>query len=200
MKKTISILIFDGVEVMDFAGPFEVFSTTNELNDYAYFDIKVVAKYKAPVITKNGLSINPAFSIAEIQQSEILIIPGGDGTRHLLGDNDILDWVKKINQSTELTLSVCSGALILAKARLLDGRQATTHHEVFEALAEIAPNTQIKKGVRFVDNGKIITSAGISAGIDMSLYVINKLYGDEVSQATSAYMEYETQTGQSANG
>ena len=97
MKKTISILIFDGVEVMDFAGPFEVFSTTNELNDYAYFDIKVVAKYKAPVITKNGLSINPAFSIAEIQQSEILIIPGGDGTRHLLGDNDILDWVKKIN-------------------------------------------------------------------------------------------------------
>ncbi len=190
MKKTISLLIFDDVEVMDFAGPFEVFSVTNELHDYEYFDIKVVAKNKVPVISKNRLSINPDLSISDIKESDILIIPGGDGTRLVLEDSEVLNWIHIISQNAELTLSICSGSLILAKAGLLNGMKATTHHEVFETLASISPNTQIERGVRFVDNGKIITSAGISAGIDMSLHVISRLYGEQVSKATSTYMEY----------
>ena len=190
MKKTIALLIFDDVEVMDFAGPFEVFSVTNELNAYDYFDIKVVAKNKEPVTAKNGLSINPDLSISDIEKSDILIVPGGDGTRPVLEDSETLNWIRKISQDTELTLSVCSGSLILAKAGLLDGMKATTHHEVFETLASIAPETHIERGARFVDNGKIITSAGISAGIDMSLHVISKLYGEQVSETTSTYMEY----------
>ncbi len=190
MKKTISLLIFDDIEVMDFAGPFEVFSVTNELQKYEYFDIKVVAKNKTPVIAKNGLSINPDSSISDVKESDILIVPGGDGTRQVMEDSEILIWIQEISQNTELTLSVCSGSLILAKAGLLDGMKATTHHEVFETLASVAPNTQIDREARFVDNGKIITSAGISAGIDMSLHVISRLYGEQTSRATSTYMEY----------
>lgn len=169
---------------MDFAGPFEVFSVTNELHDHEYFDIKVVAKNKEPVTAKNGLSINPDSSISDIGESDILLVPGGAGTRPLLEDHETLEWVRTIDQNTELTLSVCTGSLVLAKAGLLDGMKATTHHEAFDTLALVAPNTQIERGARFVDNGKIITSAGISAGIDMSLHVIGRLYGGQVSQAT----------------
>ena len=193
MKRSIVLLIFDDVEVMDFAGPFEVFSVTNELNEYSLFDIKVTAIDKMPITARNGLSINPEFSITEITQADILIIPGGDGAHLLLEKPEVINWVKNIAPYTEFVLSVCSGSLVLAKANLLEGLKATTHHQVFKALRNIAPNTEVIENVRYIDNGQVITSAGISAGIDMSLYVIAKIFGQLTADATAKYMEYQGQ-------
>ena len=176
---------------MDFAGPFEVFSVMNELHDDRYFDIEVVAPDAGPIRAKNGLSINPDRSIEEIRGCDILIIPGGSGTRKLLKDDTVLDWVQSVGGNAQHTLSVCTGSLVLAKCGLLDGLRATTHHEAFDRLEALAPKTGIERNMRFVDNGQVITSAGISAGIDMSLHVIRKLLGDSVVKRTAEYMEYQ---------
>ena len=189
-KRNTAILIFDDVEVLDFAGPFEVFSVTNELCDYSLLNVYTVAREKAPVTARNGLSVIPDYSINEAPQPDILIIPGGSGTRPILQQQDILNWIKRSSQNADKVLSVCTGALLLAKVGLLDGLKSTTHHSAFELLGEIAPDSEIVRGVRFVDNGKVITAAGISAGIDMSLYVVEMLYGIETAQHTSEYMEY----------
>lgn len=193
MKKlNTAILIFDDVEVLDFAGPFEVFSVTNELSGYSILDVYTVAREKKPVTARNGLSVNPDYSIDEVPQADILIIPGGSGTRPLLQQHDVLSWISHSAQYADKVLSVCTGALLLAKVGLLDGIKSTTHGSAFEILADIAPTTEIIRDARFVDNGKVITSAGISAGIDMSLYVIEMLFGKETAQNTAAYMEYRS--------
>ncbi len=189
-KRNTAILIFDDVEVLDFAGPFEVFSVTNELSDYSLLNVYTVAREKAPITARNGLSVNPDYSIDQAPQPDILIVPGGSGTRPILQQQDILAWIARSAEKADKVLSVCTGALLLAKVGLLDGLKSTTHNSAFELLAEIAPNTEIMRDARFVDNGKVITSAGISAGIDMSLYVIEMLYGKEVAQNTAEYMEY----------
>jgi len=189
-KRNTAILIFDDVEVLDFAGPFEVFSVTNELSNYSLLNVYTVAREKTPVTARNGLSVNPDYSINEAPQPDILIVPGGSGTRPILQQPDILTWIKQSSQNADKVLSVCTGALLLAKVGLLDGLKSTTHHTAFELLGEIAPDTEIVRDVRFVDNGKVITAAGISAGIDMSLYVIEILYGTETAQRTAGYMEY----------
>jgi len=191
MKKlNTAILIFDDVEVLDFAGPFEVFSVTNELSDYSLLNVYTVAREKNPVKARNGLSVNPDYSIDDAPQPDILIVPGGSGTRPLLRQHDVLSWITNSAYYADKVLSVCTGALLLAKIGLLDGKKSTTHHSAFEALAEIAPDTEINRDARFVDNGKVITSAGISAGIDMSLYVIEILFGSETAENTARYMEY----------
>jgi transcriptional regulator GlxA family with amidase domain len=189
-KRNAAILIFDDVEVLDFAGPFEVFSVTNELNDYSLLNVYTVARNKAPVTARNGLSVNPDYSISEAPPPDILIVPGGSGTRPILGQPDLLSWIQQTSLAAEKTLSVCTGALLLAKVGLLDGLKCTTHHSAFDLLGEIAPGTEVVRKARFVDNGKVITSAGISAGLDMSLYVIEMLYGQKAAQATAEYMEY----------
>jgi transcriptional regulator GlxA family with amidase domain len=191
-KLNTAILIFDDVEVLDFAGPFEVFSVTNELSGYSILDVYTVAREKTPVTARNGLSVNPDYSIDEVPQADILIIPGGSGTRPLLQQHDVLSWISYSAHCADKVLSVCTGALLLAKVGLLDGMKSTTHGSAFETLAEIAPTTEIIRDARFVDNGKVITSAGISAGIDMSLYVIEMLFGKETAQNTAAYMEYRS--------
>jgi len=189
-KKNSAILLFDDVEVLDFAGPFEVFSVTNELNDYSFLNVYTVAREKAPVKARNGLSVNPDYAMNEAPAPVILIVPGGLGTRPVLEQYDVISWIKESASNAEKVLSVCTGALLLAKAGLLEGLKATTHHGAFEILTEIAPNTEIVRDERFVDNGKVITSGGISAGIDMSLYVVELIYGREAAQKTAAYMEY----------
>ncbi|MSN25835.1 MAG: DJ-1/PfpI family protein [Geobacter sp.] len=189
-KRNTAILIFDDVEVLDFAGPFEVFSVTNELSDYSLLNVYTVAREKAPITARNGLSVNPDYSIDQAPQPDIVIVPGGSGTRPILRQQDLLAWIARSAEKADKVLSVCTGALLLAKVGLLDGLKSTTHNSAFELLAEMAPNTEIMRDARFVDNGKVITSAGISAGIDMSLYVIEMLYGKEVAQNTAEYMEY----------
>ena len=190
MKKVLALFIFDDVEVMDFAGPFEVFSVANELNNHDLFDIKIISVNSTPVRAKNGLFVNPDCSINEISKADIVIIPGGDGTRPLLKHKEVINWIKKISLNAEVVASVCSGALLLAQAGLLSGLKATTHHQVLETLRDMAENIQVVDNIRFIDNGKIITSAGISAGIDMSFYIVERFYGQSTAEATARYMEY----------
>jgi transcriptional regulator GlxA family with amidase domain len=190
-KKNTAILLFNDVEVLDFAGPFEVFSVTNELNDYTLLNIYTVAQRHSPIIAKNGLSVNPDYKLSEAPKPDLLIIPGGYGTRKLLQQPDVIKWIKDNADSAEKVMSICTGALLLAKAGLLEGLKATTHHNVFETLAELAPNTELLKNERFIDNGKILTSAGVSAGIDMSFHVIGLLYGEDEAKIIAKYIEYK---------
>lgn len=191
VRKNLAILVFEDVEVMDFAGPFEVFSVTDELNAHGLLNVFTVGKTTQTITAKNGLQVVPDFNLSNHPAADFLIIPGGFGTRALLDDKNLMEWVKKTVDSCQRALSVCSGALVFAKAGLLDNLKATTHHEVFEELEKHAPNTEIIKNERFVDNRKILTSAGISAGIDMSLYFVEQLFGASVALQTANYMEYQ---------
>ncbi|MFO1371166.1 MAG: DJ-1/PfpI family protein [Candidatus Competibacteraceae bacterium] len=191
-SRNVAILLFDEVEVLDFAGPFEVFAVASELHDYALFRVFTVAASTEPIHARNGLTVHPDYRLEEAPYPAVLIVPGGIGTRSLLHDPALCAWIAAAAQQAELTLSVCSGALLLAKVGLLDGLRATTHHEVLDLLRQLAPKTEVVPGVRYVDNGRIITAAGISAGIDASLYVVNRLCGAAVSTRTAAYMEYRT--------
>ena len=188
--RNVAILIFDDVEILDFCGPYEVFGVTGEEEQPKPFNVFTIAEAKKPVLARNQLSVNPSYSLTDCPPINILLIPGGLGTRKQMHNPWLLDWIRTQAESVELLLSVCTGALLLAKAGLLDGLAATTHHCAFELLQEIAPKTEIRQGDRFVDNGKIILSAGISAGIDMSLYVVAQLLGEETAIATAREMEY----------
>jgi len=184
--------MFDDVEVLDFAGPFEVFSVTSELSKGERpFAVSTVAEHPGAVNARNGLSVNPDCTISDCPPPDILIVPGGQGTRKLIDNSAVINWIKDGARTAELVLSVCTGSLLLAKAGLLEGLEATTHHQVLDLLKELAPNTTIIENQRFVDNGKIITSGGIAAGIDMSLHVVGKLLGTEQAEQTAEHMEYK---------
>lgn len=186
-----AILIFDDVEVLDFAGPFEVFSVTGRRQNLEPFHVFTVAEHLRPVNARNGLSINPRHSFADCPPSDILLVPGGYGTRREMKNPVMLEWVAQRARQAELALSVCSGALLLAAAGLLDGLAATTHHMALEELRLIATRTDIRADQRIVDNGHIVLSAGISAGLDMSLYIVSRLLGREQAEETAVYMEYD---------
>jgi transcriptional regulator GlxA family with amidase domain len=191
MKKHVAILVFDDVEVLDFAGPFEVFAVTDELRAHEEFHVFTVAEMRTTIRARNGLKIVPDFTLENCPAAHVLVIPGGWGTRALLNRAMLLEWVRKQARSAEVVMSVCTGALVLAKTGLLDGLRATTHHECIDLLRELAPAAIIESGERFTDNGKVCTSAGISAGIDLSLHVVGRLLGHETADTTARHMEYE---------
>ena len=200
--RNVAILIFNDVEVLDFAGPFEVFSVTGKRNGLNPFNVYTVAETAEPVLARNHFSTNPRYTLDNCPSPDILLIPGGGGynpegepygTRREMYNQVLLNWIKHCAESTELLLSVCTGALILAQARLLDGLSATTHHGAIEELKQLAPYTQVKPTERIVDNGKVILSAGISAGIDMSLHAVAKLLEKPLALETATYMEYDWQ-------
>lgn len=188
--KSIALLLFDGIELMDFAGPLEVFSVANKLHDQHLVTITIVSPRGGPIQTANGLKIEVDRACADVEQADFLIVPGGVGTRKLLSDPILIEWIAQIAAKAPTVLSICSGSLLLGKAGLLDGLEATTHHAVFDELAGVAPGAKIVRGVRFTDNGKIVTSGGISAGIDASFHVLEKHFGAEVAAATASHMEY----------
>ncbi|MEM7344247.1 MAG: DJ-1/PfpI family protein [Chloroflexota bacterium] len=190
-QRNVAILIFDDVEVLDFAGPFEVFNVTGEVTDPAPFNVYTIAEESRPVKARGSLSINPHYTLDTCPQPDILLIPGGAGTRPLMKNEPLLQWITAQVEKVELLLTVCTGSLLLAQAGLLDGLKATTHNTALDILRSRAPTAIICEGKRYVDNGKIITSGGISAGIDMSLYVVNNLIGPEKLQATLSEMEYD---------
>jgi transcriptional regulator GlxA family with amidase domain len=142
------------------------------------------------VRARNGLKIVPDFTLESAPPPQLLIIPGGAGTRPLLQRPSLLEWIRQRHRRTEHTVSVCTGALVLAKAGLLNNFRATTHYECLDELAALAPNTEIDATVRFTDNGQILTSAGISAGIDVSLHLVARLHGEATAERTARYMEY----------
>ncbi len=188
--RNVVILLFDEVEVLDFAGPFEVFSVAARLDDEPPLLNVVTVAQHSPVTTRGGLSVTPHYTLADCPRPDILLVPGGWGTRPLLHDAALLDWIVRQAEGVELLLSVCTGSLLLGKAGLLDGLRATTHRSAFGLLREHAPAASVVEDERFVDNGRVITSGGISAGIDMALHVVGRLFGAEHAQTTAAYMEY----------
>jgi len=187
--RNVAILIFDAVEVLDFCGPFEVFSVCGRRDNSNPFNVYTVAE-KSPVVARNDLSVNPHYLLSSCPPPDLLIIPGGFGTRTEIHNPTLIDWIKQIYPTTEHVLSVCTGALLLAKASLIDGLKATTHHDALDLLSKHAPNTEIIENQRFVDNGKLIFSGGISAGIDASFHLLEKLLGTDIARETANYMEY----------
>lgn len=171
----------DGVEVLDFAGPMEVFS-------YAGFEVFTVSKTKKPIVSQGILKIIPDYDINNAPPADILAFFGGNSNK-AFNDPDVIAWTK--SQKPEYYFSVCTGAFILGKAGILDNQTATTFHSSIDALRREFPKAKVLSDVRFVDNGRVITTAGISAGIDGALHLVSKLRGEETAKNTAFYMEYD---------
>jgi transcriptional regulator GlxA family with amidase domain len=192
---TVGILIFDQVEVLDVAGPFEVFSVTR-LNDEhrreesSLFRVLLVSEKMDQVLALGGLRLTPDVTTDNCPDLDLLIVPGGWGTRKEVRNNTLLKWIAVRAAKTRLTASVCTGSSLLGKAGLLDAREATTHWRAFDFLRESAPRAQIREDVRFTLVEPIFTSAGVSAGIDLALRIVNHFFGIEIAQATARQMEY----------
>jgi transcriptional regulator GlxA family with amidase domain len=191
----VAIVVFDDVEVLDFCGPFEVFAVCGRRSGDAPFEVHTVAETSRPVLARHRLSVNPAytFSSGDAPRADIVLVPGGFGTRREMHNPAMIEWVRRSNRDAELLLSVCTGALILGAAGLLDGLEATTHFGAFDELRKAAPDCRVRTDLRYVDAGRLITSAGVSAGIDMALHVVARLHGDDAARETARYMEYEGQ-------
>ena len=196
-KLNVAILIFYDVEVLDFAGPFEVFSRTRltggvesrRSEETAPFHVFTVAQSSAPVVATGGLRVLPQFDFATTPRVDLLVVPGGFGTRRLLQDAEALRWIQQTARQSQRVMSVCTGALLLAQAGLLAGRRATTHWGALDFLATLDATVRVERGVRVVDDG-IVTSAGVSAGIDMALGVVESLHGQAVADETARYIEF----------
>jgi transcriptional regulator GlxA family with amidase domain len=192
-KRTVAILIFDDVELLDFAGPFEVFSSVRNLtgDHERLMDVFAVAESLTLVRCRNGLVVQPERTIDECPPIDVLVIPGGAGVRPALERSNLVEWVRTRAQEAELTVSVCTGSFLLAQAGLLSGRPATTHWERINEMRERFPDVEIVEDERWVDTGEIITAAGVSAGIDVALHVVRRLYGADVARATALGIEYD---------
>lgn len=189
MTRVVQILAFDDMEVLDFAGPYEVFNVAGDLGRGA-FSVHAVGVTAAPV-GRGGFGVRPVSTLDDAPSADILVIPGGKGTRPLATDQRILTWVRDRVGETTTLLTVCTGALIAGAAGLLDGLRSTTHHDAWDELAAIAPNTVVERGPRFVrSSDRIWTSAGVSAGVDLSLEVVAELAGPDVRDAVVAEMEW----------
>lgn len=188
-QKNVAIFIYQGVEVLDFSGPAEVFAATS-LNGARPFNVYTVAATSDAIESQGFMDVMPDYTIHNCPKPDILVLPGGS-TRASLKNEQVITWIKQTAPELDVALSVCTGAFLLAKAGLLDGRTATTWHGAIERLRKFAPQTKVLENTRFVDNGRIMTTAGVSAGIDGSLHVVSKLLGEDVARATARYMEYD---------
>ena len=189
--KTLGIFAFNDMEVLDFAGPFEVFSVANQLSGYKLLKIRVASADKKTIIAKNGLEIKADFRLADLENLDYLVIPGGDGTKKVIQRKEVLNHIKRLTSQSSWTMSVCSGSRILGKTGFLDHKPYCTHHEVFDSMREIVPSGVPQRDLRFVQSDQHIwTAAGISAGIDLALHLTELTFGKALAEQTAAYMEY----------
>lgn len=195
---TVGILIFDDVEVLDFCGPFEVFSVARApaadgARDEAtpLFRVLTIAERPDIVRCRGDLLVLPHYTTTVHPPLDILVVPGGRGTRRERENRALLDWIAAQDRTTQVTTSVCTGAFLLAAAGLLDGRRATTHWASIDWLRDNHPTVDVRADERVVDEGRLITSAGVSAGIDMALYLIGRLHGQNLAATTARHMEYD---------
>lgn len=197
-KYAVGIYLFDKIEVLDFAGPFEVFSTAsrvytlNKPGAVEPFNVFTVASKTRPVQARGGLLVLPKFDLDNHPPIDVIIIPGGVVTDELQSES-VVQWIAQFADSASIIASVCTGAFLLGKAGLLDGKQATTHWEDIPDLRAMFPNIEVLEEIRWVDTGKIVSSAGISAGIDMSLHLVERLLGEEIAVKTARKMEFDWQ-------
>jgi transcriptional regulator GlxA family with amidase domain len=189
------ILIFDDVEVLDFCGPFEVFATAvvNEgrPDEQSLYHVVTIADTMREIRARGGLQVVPHHTVDDHPALDLLVVPCGYGTRRELGNERLLDWLASQAGKVELMTSVCTGAFLLAKRGLLDGKRATTHWASIGYMREHFPAVDTVDHQRVVDQGAVITSAGVSAGIDMALYVIERQHGRAIAEETARGMEYD---------
>ncbi|HVO09623.1 MAG TPA: DJ-1/PfpI family protein [Vicinamibacteria bacterium] len=193
----VGILVFDGVAALDVAGPLEVLSRarlepgaeSRQRQDAALFDVFTVARTREPVTATGGLVLLPSHSFADAPPIDLLLVPGGFGTRPLLQDAETIEWIRTTAAKARRTASVCTGALLLARAGLLQGRRATTHWGAFGLLATLCNDVTIDREARFVDDG-VLTSAGLASGMDLALHVVETLFGRPVADETARYIDY----------
>ena len=200
MTLIVGILLYDEVEILDFAGPFQVFTTATRVYTRAYpdspklFNIMTIAVDSQPVLARGGLQVLPSHTFDNPAHLDVLIVPGGVHTAQL-ERRSVIEWIARKASETTITASVCTGAFLLAKAGLLDGKSVTTHWEDIQDLRKMFPNILLRENQRWVDEGRIVTSAGISAGIDMSLYLVARLADHELAVKTARQMEYDWREG-----
>jgi transcriptional regulator GlxA family with amidase domain len=192
---TVGIVIFDQVEVLDVAGPFEALSVTrlseeHRMEQPSPFRILLVSERKGQVSAVGGLRFSPDATIDDCPPLDLLIVPGGWGTRKEVNNITLLSWIADRAAKTRLTASVCTGSSLLGKAGLLDKREATTHWRTFDFLRDAAPTAVIREDVLFTLDDQIFTSAGVSAGIDLALLIVSHFFGTKIGQATARQMEY----------
>jgi len=192
----VAILVFDGVEVLDFCGPFEVFSTargggTSRGTAPALFQVSTVAEQDRIITATGGLEVRPSVTIDTCPPVEVLIVSGGQGTRREVGNTRLVDWLARRAATTPTIASVCTGAFLLAQSGLLDGKSATTHWASLDRLRQTYPRVRVVTDERVVDEGRVVTAAGISAGIDMTLLLVERYFGPDVAADTARWMEYE---------
>lgn len=190
-SRRVAFLLFDAVEVLDFAGPFEAFGVTGWRRPPAPFDVFTVAQSRKPVMARNNLSVNPDYDFDSCPKPDLLVVPGGPGARRELHNPLMIDFIRSKVGEAEHVLSVCTGALLLAQAGLLSGLHATTHFGAMDELREMAPDATVHPDARGVDNGKIVLSTGVSAGTDMALYMVSRICGSETAAETAEFMQYD---------
>jgi putative intracellular protease/amidase len=184
---TVNIVLFDGVQIIDYSGPWEVFGQ-------AGFTVHTVSEKAEPVTTVFGQKVIADYTFDNAPKADILLVPGGRGTRKVVDDARFVKWIQDAAKDSNQVMSVCTGALVLAKAGLLDGQTATTFHGVIDYLAEAAPKAKVVYDQRFVDNGKIITTAGLSSGVDGALHLVAKYSGQGEAESLALVLEYTWET------
>ena len=192
-KMNVAIFVYEGVEILEFGGPAEVFQSAGARvgdEDITPFNVYTVAAAAGSVISQGFITIVPQFTIENCPKPDIIVFPGGS-TRSSVDNPKVIAWTQAAAKDFAILMSVCTGAFILAKAGLLDGREATTWYGKIEDLKKAAPQTKIHTGTRYVDNGQIVTTAGVSAGIDGALHLVSRLYGEDAAHGVAKYMEYD---------
>jgi putative intracellular protease/amidase/YHS domain-containing protein len=183
----VAFLISDGAVVIDFCGPWEVFQDVMiPGSEQMPFRLYTVAETKKPIRTSGGMQIIPDYTIQNAPAPKVIVIPAQSSRSPAL-----LEWIRKSSKSTDVTMSVCTGAFVLAKTGLLNGKTATTYHGAFGRFAMDFPDIRLKRGARFVENGNLATAGGLSSGIDLALRVVERYYGREVAKKTAYNMEYQ---------
>lgn len=195
MNKRVGIVVFDDVEVLDFCGPFEVFSTTRldeerRIEEPSPFEVLLIAQFDKPAVTAGGMKVLPHSTFDACPDLDVLVVPGGWGSRREMKNDAMLSFVVSRAARVDTLASVCTGSLILGSAGLLDGLRATTHWRSLGLMRELFPGVVVDRESHVVVQGKIITSAGISAGIDMALHVVARYCGETVARSTARHMEY----------
>ncbi len=182
-KRKVAMYIHNGMEILDFAGPTEVFT-------FAGFEVFTVGLTKDPIISQGVVKITPEYTIEDCPAPDIIAVFGGNGYK-ASESPEVIQWLQAQQEEAELMFSVCTGAFFLARAGLLDGKKATTFHNAIESLQELAPEAEVIKGVKYIDEGSIITTAGVSSGIEGALYLVQKYMGADKARETAEYMEYD---------
>jgi transcriptional regulator GlxA family with amidase domain len=198
MIRNVGIYIFDEVEVLDFAGPFEVFSTASRIKERMQpgsakaFEVFTIAASAEPVRARGGLMVQPHFDLNTHPKIDLLIVAGGVVTAELAKER-VIGWIQLVAKQALITASVCTGAFLLAKAGLLEHTKVTTHWEDIADLRAMFPQLDVQENIRWIDAGKVVTSAGISAGLDMSLHLVARLESEELAVRTARQMDYDWQ-------